>query len=202
MMVAAINPVIPAGWRSVAMAQKLHQNVSLQEANWDSIEKLLDEADMWSRPDGGLRGLSDDRIESEWGRICSDPEVPPQLREFLRRAGESAPFINSEFEESYCPAYYQDNRGFAYRFLKDFSSSDVSTVLHRLGEDGNPSSVVVIACNVGRGDYYCIDTSANDSTVFWVHDDHGELKEETMTMYELLRLQLLNYWFKNASRGG
>ena len=122
----------------------------------------------------------------------------------MRRAGQDAPFINRDFEDIYRPEHYEINREFANRFLNDFPSGGASTVLHRHGEDGKPSaSVVVIACNVGREDYFCVDVSDNDSTVFLVHNDHGDLKEETMTMLEFLRLELINYWLKKSTpRGG
>jgi hypothetical protein len=202
MTIEALSPCASAGEVNIAMNRVLHPKASFDEAQWDSIAHLLDEAGEWVGP-GRLKGLPDAEISSEWRKVCPDHEIPQVLREFLRRAGRDAPFINNDFEDSYRPEHYEANRDFANRFLNVFSSDDASTVLHRIGEDGNPSaSVVVIACNVGREDYYCVDVSDNYSTVFWVHNDHGDLKEEAMTMLEFLRLELINYWLKSASPGG
>ncbi|WP_250634586.1 SMI1/KNR4 family protein [Pinirhizobacter soli] len=186
---------------TIAMRPVLHPRVTPEEARWNSIAHLLDEAEAWVAP-GKLKGLADHEILHAWHKVCPNHEVPPALAEFLYRAGKDAPFINSDFEDSYRPEHYEVNRDFADRFLSEFPSGDSSTVLHRHGEDGKPSSsVVVIACNVQRQDYYCVDVADNDPTVFWVHDDHGDLKEEATTMLDFLRLELINYWLKVQSSG-
>lgn len=197
-------PAIAAGARpgpvDVAMTLKFHRGASLEDLKWGSITELLDEADEWSRPEEGLKGLSSDRIESEWCKLCPGLGVPPELREFLLRTGEKAPFIHADFQGSYRPEHFGRNRDIANGFLENFPSSDAPTVLHRLAQDGSPSaSVVVIACNVSKGDYYCIDAADSEGKILRVYADRGDLKEESMTMLEFLEVALINYCIKLES---
>jgi hypothetical protein len=204
MKIDATYPCTRAGEVDTAMNPVLYPKISLEEAKWDSVAHLLDEADFWSSRAGvTLKGLSDNRIDEEWEKICPSHGAPPAIREFLRRAGADAPFMNANFEGSYRPEGYKESRDSARLFLQEFSPIDASTVMHCLDKNGDlHASIVVIACDVIGQDYYLVDASNEESRVFRLHAPHGDLKESAMTMLEFLRLELINYWLKSAAPGG
>jgi hypothetical protein len=204
MKIDATNPCPRAGEVNIAMNPVLHPKISVEEAQWGSIEHLLDEADLWLSPVGAtLKGLSGSRIDDEWRDICPSHGTPSAVREFLSRAGADAPFMNPNLEGSYRPESYKENRDSASLFLQAFSPDDASTVMHCLDKNGDlHAAIVVIACDVIGEDYYVVDATNDESTVFRLHAPHGDLKESAMTMLEFLRLQLINYWLKIVPRGG
>lgn len=178
----------------------LHPKVSLPEARWNSIAHLLDEAGAWVKP-GALEGSTTSEIGDAWHALHTAHDIPPALREFLLRAGRDAPFFHRDFEDSYRPEHYPANRDFANGFLGHVSPSTSVVTPQCVGESGRlVSSVVVVACNVGRGDYYCVDAADSDAPIVRLYADHGELKSESMSMLEFLSLELINYWLKVASR--
>jgi hypothetical protein len=186
------------------MTPVLRDGISFHDARWDSIAQLLDEADTFLRGRGtALQGLSRQRIDDSWRATCADHEPPSDLQVFLLRAGENAPFLNPNLEDTYRPEHYDDNRRSAERFLMDFPFAAGSAAFHCVGESGRLSAhMVVIACDAVGETYYCVDASDISSPVFGLHAPHGELKEAPMTMLEFLRLELLNYWIDSLHRGG
>jgi hypothetical protein len=178
------------------MPPVLHMKVSFDDARWTSIPQLLEEArSLLASGPVPLKGLAEQDIHSAWRDVFPDHEPPSALKEFLLRAGADAPFLNPNVEDSYRLENYQENRDFAIQFMDEFAPGDRSSAVHLLDEDGSLlAAIVVIACDAAGGTYYCMDASDDHSQVFQLHAPHGDLKVESMTMLDFLRLELINYW--------
>ena len=180
----------------------LHGDVSLETAQWKSIEDLLDEANRFLVQNNApsLQGLAEDRVQSEWSDAYPDHELPAALKEFLLRAGADAAFMNKNFEDSYRLEHYASNRQFADDFMEDFSSDGGASALHCVNEHGNlHPSIAVIACDVMGRVFYCMDASNNDSPVFELKASESTVKEVSMSMLAFLRLELINYYWANCT---
>ncbi|HEY4146190.1 hypothetical protein [Pinirhizobacter sp.] len=184
---------------STAAPDVLRPAVSFEDAKWDSIEYLLDEADTWLARGGEPRllGLSDPRITEVWSKVSPDHEPPPGLLAFLHRAGADAPFMSPYLEHSYRLEHYEDNLRSARIFVGSLSSNDNPTDLHCLDEKGAlRASIVIIACDIIGETYYCMDVSNKDSPIYQLYTENCELMESSHTMLGFLGLELINYWAK------
>lgn len=190
----------PAIFENAHMIKVLRPGVTLQDATWPSIDALLQEAGAHAPAMGGVP--PDDASMDIWRNLYPGHEVPQALASFHRHAGDTAPFFHDDFEDSYRLVHYQSNRDLANRFLSGFAAGEIPpSVQTLLTEDGQLSgAVAVIACNDGRGDYYCMNLTDDDPDVLRLHAGYGP-DIERMSMLEFLRVQLINGWCRGAAGG-